>query len=189
MADPRFRGQRRDIATALNGHKRTLYETAKALGRRSGDIQKTLRQMHSEGILAAGDPEPTRGTEFWLDEAFVEALEDSLRAEAPAGLLGQGQELLYVRSPNQTRLAFVLSRSELTGAISWSLRLGADSEMLLAIAAEAAEAQIDALHSALEAAGATVSRWRTATPIDAESMRLNFVAAQEAAQLIGGQVQ
>lgn len=186
MPAPRFKGQRREIAVVLNGQKRTLYETAKALGRRSGDIQKVLRQMHAEGILGPGDEEPTRGTEFWLDEGYAEALEDALRSDQLPGMIAVDQDLLILRSPSREALERVLSRPDLTAAIGWAARLGANNEMLIAIAKTAGPTELGALRSALEAADIKVKGHRTADLMDAQTMRLRFAGSREVAQRIAG---
>jgi hypothetical protein len=188
MDDPRFRGQRLEIAAALSDRRATLYETAKALGRRSGDIQKALRQMHDEGIIEAADPEPTRGTEFWLSDAYAEALEDALKQGRP-GQLRADQDVLHLRAEGEAAYRAILGSARDTASVAWAARLGADGEYLLALSTEAPAAQISALRGALEAAGVVVRRWRIAEFFDAEEMRRNFSAGRERAQLIGGETQ
>jgi hypothetical protein len=181
MPDYRFKGQRREIAVALNGRKRTLYETAKALGRRSGDIQKVLRQMHAEGILGPEDEEPTRGTEFWLKESYADALEDALQSDQLPGMVGSDQHILLLKSAKQDILNLVLSRADLTGGVAWAARIGSE-EMLIAISPEAGEPEINALHSALEAVDIDVSRYRAMAVTDGEAMRRNAIAGKEASR-------
>jgi hypothetical protein len=188
MDDPRFRGQRLEIASVLSGRKATLYETAKALGRRSGDIQKALRQMHGEGILEAADPEPTRGTEFWLSDAYTEALEDALKQGRP-GQLRTDQDVLHLRAEGEAAYRAILAKARDTAAVEWAARLGGDGEYLLALSAQVPAAQVSALRGALEAAGVVVRGWRVAEFFDAEEMRRNFDAGRERAQLIGGEAQ
>jgi hypothetical protein len=188
MEDPRFSGQRLEIAAVLSDRKATLYETAKALGRRSGDIQKALRQMHKEGIVEAGDPEPTRGTEFWLSGTYLEALEDALKQGQP-GQLRPNQDLLYLRAEGEAAYRAIFARARDTAAVEWAARLGGDGEYLLALSPEASGAQASSLRGALEAADVTVRSWRTAEFYSAEEMRRNFAASNERAQLIGGDPQ
>lgn len=188
MANPRFKGQRRQVAVVLNGQKRTLYEIAKALGRRSGDVQKVVRQMHSEGILGPLGEEPTRGTEFWLDESYTQALEDSLRSDQPPGVLSTEQDLLVIRARERAALERVLSRSDLTAAVAWVARLGADNELLLAVSRDAAPTEVNTLRSALEAAGVKVKGHRAVEFADAETMRLRFAGSQEVAQRLAGDI-
>ena len=58
-------------------------KTSKALGRRPGDIQRALRQMHADGQLEASDPKPVRGTLFWFNEGYAEELEAALAEASP----------------------------------------------------------------------------------------------------------
>src|SRR4051812_38311076 len=93
-----FRGMRRDIALALAERERTLYETAKALGRRSGDIQRPLRQMLDEGLLRSDSPEPTQGTLYHLSEEAFELLAAEINENVVAGLLAERQRLLVINT-------------------------------------------------------------------------------------------
>jgi hypothetical protein len=153
MAAPNFRGLRLDISVALKGRRRTLYETAKALGRRSGDIQRLVRQMHAERMLEASDPEPTRGTFYWLDERFHEDLEDALRTTQPAGQLAPGQRLMRVHAENSDRLYEVLQQVDLTASVSWAAECGEDGSWFLALTPEASWLEAEQLQAALRRSG------------------------------------
>jgi hypothetical protein len=180
MSSRLFRGLRLEIATVLNGQRRTLYETAKALGLRSGDIQKVLRQMHSEGLLLASDAEPVRGTLFWLAPDREDELIEAMRGGAGiVGLVGENQDLLLVKAPNQTALDEVLVRDDLAVCVAWAARLGGNGEMLLAMATDASERDLRRLWRMLENADIAVSQYRTAKVIDASDLRSNVHAAEE----------
>lgn len=181
MSSRLFRGLRLEIAIVLNGQRRTLYETAKALGLRSGDIQKSLRQMYDEGLLLASDPEPVRGTLFWLDPDHQNALIEALRGgEGVLGLLKENQDFLLVKSSTRTALDEVLARDDLAVTISWAARLGGGAEMLLAIALDTPENEFGRLWRMLEDAdGVEVSQHHTARVLDARALRSNVHAARE----------
>ncbi|MEA2366317.1 MAG: hypothetical protein QOE69_1396 [Thermoleophilaceae bacterium] len=153
MATRDFRGLRRDIGIALNGRSRTLYETAKAVGRRSGDIQRVVRQMHAEGILQAGDAEPTRGTEYWLDERYADALEEAVTDAQPPGMVSSEQRMLELRAPEVGALYAVLGQRHLSTLISWAAEWGGDGEWLIALARGTSKMQGDQLTKELQDAG------------------------------------
>jgi hypothetical protein len=175
-----FKGLRLEIAIVLNGQRRTLYETAKALGLRSGDVQKTLRQMHVDGILEASEAEPVRGTEFWLAHEHEDALAEALGAgDGVPGLLQGDQDLLIVRAPSKAALDGVLGRDDLIVAVAWAARLGGGGDMLLAIAPDAPDKELGRLQAMLEKAEIKVSQYRTAKVLGASALRANVDAAKE----------
>jgi hypothetical protein len=131
--DP-FRGIRREIAIALrDGQRRTLYEISKAVGRRTGDIQRTVRQMYAEKLLLADSDTPVRGTLFWFNEDFAEALEQALSDNRPPGQMVYEQRTLQIESPEDVDLYGLLGRSDLNGTISWVVEWGGDGEWLVAL--------------------------------------------------------
>lgn len=136
MVAANLRGTRRDIAVAVRGErKRTLYEISKAMGRRPGDIQRTVRQMFAEDLLLADDPNPGRGTHYWFNETdHAEALEAALEDARPAGQLASEQRLLAVSAPEGADPYTVLGRGDLNGAISWIAEWGGDGELLIGMA-------------------------------------------------------
>lgn len=180
MAVERFKGVRLEIATALYGRWLTLYQTAVAVGRRSGDIQKALRQMHAEEVLVAEDEEPERGTRFRLAEEFEEALAEALRANQIPGLLEVGQDFLVLRAPSRTVLNSVFARGDAAAVVSWAMRLGSANEMLVAVAANATEVDYVRLLTVLEQAGVEVGSHRAGPVSDARQLRAGAVAAREA---------
>jgi hypothetical protein len=181
MSSRLFRGLRLEIAIVLNGQQRTLYETAKALGLRSGDIQKVLRQMHDDGLLLASDPNPVRGTLFWLNPERQDELIAALRGgDGALGVLKENQDLLLVKSSTRTALDEVIGRDDLAVTIAWAARLGGGAEMLLAIALDAPEREFGRLWRMLEDTdGIEVSQLHTAKVLDAAALRSNVRAAQE----------
>lgn len=186
MADERFRGLRLEIATILNGHQRTLYQTARALGRRSGDIQKTLRQMHAEGLLEAEHEEPEPGTRFRLAPTHEEALAEALRADQIPGLVEANQDLFLLRAPNQKALDAVFALGDLTVAISWAARLGDRVSMLVAVAPRASEGDYRRLSRLLEEAGMEVTSFRTATVTEGRALGRAASASAGAVTALAG---
>jgi DNA-binding MarR family transcriptional regulator len=157
---PEFRGLRREIALALSGDPRTLYETAKALGRRSGDIQRTIRQMVLEGIVEADTDPPTRGTFYKLAASSADALADSVEQLVEPGYLRGGQRLLLARGESSTVLLRALARRDLTGAVGWAAEWGSDGEWLLALSPQASTVQVERLSAALRERGIEVRQGR-----------------------------
>lgn len=186
MADERFRGMRLEIATVLNGRWRTLYQTARALGRRSGDIQKSLRQMHAEGVLMSEDEKPEPGTRYRLADGLEGPLAEALRADQIPGLLEAEQDLLILSAPSRTALNAVFARGDLAAVTSWAARLGDGTTMLLAVAPRATEADYGRLLTVLEADGIQVGSHRAAAVFDGRALRANSIAAAEAAVVAAG---
>lgn len=181
MADERFRGLRLEIATALNGRQRTLYQTARALGRRSGDIQKTLRQMHTEGVLEAEHDEPEPGTRFTLTAEHETGLAEAMRANQKPGLVVVNQDFLLVKAPSQRALDEVLALGDLTATISWAARLGDRVSMLMAVAPRASEGDYRRLSRLLEEAEMEITSFRTAAIADGKALGRAAAAANAAA--------
>ncbi len=186
MAEDRFRGTRLEIATVLDGRKRTLYETARALGRRSGDIQKTLRQMLAEGVLEAEHDEPEPGTRFCLAEAYEPELAEALAAGQIPGLVQENQDLLLLSAPSRTALNEVFAEGDLAAPVSWSARLGGTA-MLIAVASKATEVDYSRLLSMLEANHIGVSSYRTGDVSDGQALRATSIASNEAVSAAKGE--
>jgi hypothetical protein len=186
MAEALFRGVRLPIATVLSGRWLTLYQTAHALGRRSGDIQKALRQMHAEGVLES-DPEdePEAGTRFRLVEVHEAALAEALGADQLPGLVGGNQDLLLLSSPSQTVLDEVFAHGSMAAVVSWATRLGGN-QMLVAVAPKATETDYRRLVAVLEAAKIGVSAHRAATVMDGRALRATAIASRDAAAEMAG---
>jgi DNA-binding PadR family transcriptional regulator len=179
MADERFRGLRLEIATALLGNWRTLYQTATALGRRSGDIQKALRQMHDEGVLEAEHAAPEPGTRYRLAEKHEAALAEALRADQVPGLVQSDQDLLLLNAPSRQALNAIFARGELAAIVSWAVRLG-ENAMLVALAPRASEIDYVRLLTALEEKDIEVGSHRTARISDGRALRAMSLAATAA---------
>ena len=186
MAEALFRGLRLEIATALNGRWLTLYQTARALGRRSGDIQKALRQMLAEGVLESEHEEPEPGTRFRLAEIHEAALAEALRADQLPGLVQENQELLLLSLPSRRTLDGALARGDVAAVISWGVRLGGNNAMLVAVAPKATETDYARLVSVLEAAQIGVVSYRTATPVDGRALRGMAIASNDAVEATAG---
>lgn len=186
MAEALLRGLRLEIATALNGRWLTLYQTARALGRRSGDIQKSLRQLHAEKVIVCEDEVPEQGSRFSLAEGFEQVLAEALRADQIPGLLEGDQDLLLLKAPSRRALDTVFARGEVTAVVSWATRLGSATSMLVAIAPKATEGDYGRLLSVLEAAEIEVDSHRTASISDGRTLRATAIASTEAAAVTAG---
>lgn len=186
MAEERFRGLRLEIATVLYGRWLTLYQAARLLGKRSGDIQRSLRALHAEGVVECEDEEPERGSRFRLAEEFEQALAEALRADQIPGLMEPDQDFLVLEAPSRRALDTALSRGDVAAAISWAARLGSGTSMLLAIAPKASEGDYGRLLSVLEDGGIEFTSHRTAAVSDGRALRAVAVASAEALAVAGG---
>jgi hypothetical protein len=177
--DP-FRGVRSEIALALRDHEegRSLYEISKAVARRPGDIQRTVRQMHNEKLLRADSDEPTRGTLFWFNSEHQDALEASLADNRPPGLMAYEQRTVQITSPEDVSLYDVLGRAELNGMISWAAEWGGDGEFLVAMLPGTGKPATDRLVEALRSAGIRCQQRRVGQILSGDELR----------RLIGGVV-
>jgi hypothetical protein len=175
-----FRGLRRDIAFALRDRKRTLYETSKAMGRRPGDIQRTLRQMVDEGLIHSGDPKPVRGTLFWFNNSHVEALEAEVASNHPPGQLLSGQRILAIEAPEHADPYLVLGRNDLNGIVAWVAEWGGDSELLVGLTPGTKKLAAEQLVHALRDAGISCLQRRIGEFEDGAELRRRSAALAEA---------
>jgi hypothetical protein len=172
VAADMFRGIRREIALALrDGRERTLYEISKAVARRPGDIQRTVRQMHVEKLLLADSDEPTRGTLFRFNDAFSEVLEESLADSRPTGQMAYEQRTLQIMSPESVDLYRLLGRAELNGMISWAAEWGGDGEWLLTMLPGTEKDAVDRLVGVLRSAGIRCQQRRVGQILSAGQLR------------------
>jgi hypothetical protein len=167
----RFRGLRRLIAVALDGRKRTLYELSKAVGRRPGDIQRTVRQMLAEGLLEANSPEPTRGTLFWLNEDFADELAEVVASHNAPGQLAPEQRVLQLASPPDRDPFAILARPDLNGLVEWFIEWGGDGEMLVGMTRDAERLAAERLTGALRKAGISCLQRRVGEVGDRAALR------------------
>jgi len=177
MAEAPLKGLRLEIATVLNGHPRTLYQTAKAVRRRSGDIQKTLRQMHAEGLLEAEHEPPEPGTRFELAADGEAALVEALGGGGLPGLIAPDRDLLLLRAPSQAALDAVLALGDVTATIAWGVRLGDRTSMLVALAPHAGEGDFRRVSRVIEEAKIEVESFRAASVDDGVTLNRNAIAA------------
>lgn len=188
MPSATFRGLRRDVALAVHGRKRTLYEIGKATGRRASDVQRATRQLHAEGVLEASDPEPTRGTLFWLSRDFADELEQAVADDRPVGQLLANQRVLQVRADADADLYTVMGRPDVGGLISWAAECGGDGELLVAMVEGTTKAQADRLAHALRRAGASCAHRRVGdllTPRDLRGAAASLQAIDEGEEVLG----
>jgi len=168
-----------DVAVALSDRQRTLYETAKALGRRSGDIQRVVRQMHADGVLEADADQPTRGTLYWLAPEYSGALNAALLDSQPDGQLAEHQRVLQLVAPEVGALYRVLGRSDLTAVVAWASEYGGDGQWLIALRREAGKVQADRLLGALQDAGFTCQQYRVGEVLSGDALRRLAVAVDD----------
>jgi hypothetical protein len=174
-----FRGLRRDIAFALRGRRRTLYEVSKAIGRRPGDIQRTVRQMAEEGLLISSDPKPVRGTLFAFNEEHSDALEAELATNRPPGQLVGDQRVLAIAAAEGSDPYAVLGRNDLNGLIEWVAEWGGDGEFLVGMAPDTSLLAAEQLARALKAEGVKCVQRRVGELQDASALRRHAVALTE----------
>lgn len=188
MPAANFRGVRSKIAVALRGgQRRTLFETSKVLGRRPGDIQRTLRQMNAEGLLKDdADGEPVRGTQFWFNEEdYGDALDQVLVDERPPGQLHTNQRVLSVSPKGEEADPYtVLGRPDLNGAVSWVVEWGGDGEVLIGMVLDTPKRTVDQLVRALRAAGIGCEQRRVGELMTGDLFRRETVAVDYAARKV-----
>ena len=110
--------------------------------------------MHSEGLLKDdADGTPVRGTQFWFNEQYGDALDEALADERPAGQLLAAQRVLSVAPKGEEGDPYaVLGRPDLNGAISWVAEWGGDGEVLVGMAPETPKRMVDQIVRALREA-------------------------------------
>jgi hypothetical protein len=189
MPPVNLRGMRRKIAVVVRNEdantprKRTLYEISKMLGKRPGDIQRTVRQMLTEGLLRSDGP-PGRGTHYWFnEEEFGEALEASLESGWSKGQLLVDQRILRISAPEDADLFSVLGRTDLNGTISWVAEMGGGREFLIGMAEGTPLRALEQLATALQRASVECVRLRVGElmgPADLQGTGIAIDEAQEA---------
>jgi hypothetical protein len=178
---------RREIALALRGgRERTLFETSKVLGRRPGDIQRTLRQMLAEGVLKADSEggEPVRGTLFRFNEdEFGDALDEVLADDRPPGQLLGEQRVLTVEATDEADPYSVLGRGDLNGAISWVVEWGGDGELVVGMVQGSPKRVVDQLVRALRDAKMKCKQRRIGELMSGDDLRRRVTAIEYAKEL------
>ncbi|HEY5197941.1 MAG TPA: hypothetical protein VIJ51_13035 [Solirubrobacteraceae bacterium] len=183
MAAPVFRGLRRDVALALSGERRrTLYETAKVLGRRSGDIQRLMRQMHDEKLIEADSPEPTQGTEYWLSKDGTAALLEEIAEGVIPGVLSEHQQLLLIKAADAGEFLGLIGRRDLAGIVGWASQLGGNGEWLLALEPRVQQVQAIRFVVSLQKLGFSCTTYRVQNVVDADELRRLSAAAEDLAE-------
>jgi hypothetical protein len=153
---PKFTGLRLELAVAFRERRRTRYEAAVAVGRKSGDIKRTVDAMFEARQLLAEDEELVKGTKLWLNPQYDTDVDSALaREEPPLGFLAEGQRVLEVSSPAKGRTYQVLRRADLVAPVRWAVELDGSERLLLVLSRHATVLQAERLQAALEAAGAT----------------------------------
>lgn len=150
------------------------------MGRRPGDIQRTLRQMHTEDLLVSSDPKPVRGTFYWFNEEHAEDLEAALEVDRPAGQIAAEQRLLALVVPEDSDPYPVLGRGDLNGPIAWVVEWGGEGELLVALSPGTPQRSAEQLVRALRDAGVRCTQRRTGEVIDGGQLRRDTVAMREA---------
>jgi hypothetical protein len=184
MPPAKFRGLRREIAISVRDRKRTLYEISKAVGRRPGDIQRSVRQMYAEDLLKADDPQPVRGTHFWFNEEHADALEAAAGSDRPVGQLVAEQRMLAIASPEHADLYSVLRRSELTTVVSWAAEWGGDGELLIGLVPGTTKQAADRLVAALRDAQVGCIQRRVGQLIGSDELRRLADGVKDAQQAV-----
>jgi hypothetical protein len=167
-----FGGLRGKIALATRGKERTLFETSKVLGKRSGDIQRVMRRMKDEGLLNASDDEPVRGTRYWFNEAiYGNALDEFLESDRPPGQLFSDQRVLLVSPRDEEDPWQVIARGDLAGDIAWVVEWGGDGDMLIGMEKDAESRAVDQLMLVLRESGLRCRRKFVSEVMGADGVR------------------
>jgi hypothetical protein len=190
MAPVNLRGMRREIAVAVRNEdvdtprKRTLYEISKLLGKRPGDIQRTVRQMLAEEVLLS-DGSPGRGTHYWFNEdEFGEALEAALESGRPKGQLLANQRILRISAPEDADLFSVLGRTDLNGTISWVAEMGGGREFLIGMAEGAPLRALEQLATALQRVSVECVRLQVGELMSPAELQSTDIAIDEAQKAV-----
>lgn len=177
-----LRGLRLELAIAFSGGRRTLYEAATAVGRKSGGIQKTVHKMHADEWLLADSEEITQGTQLWLDPNRLDELEAAVALAQPPGALIAGQRTLKVSASDRVGLYTVLARAELSTPVIWAVELDGAGTMLLVLDRETGLLHAERLQAALRAAGVECEAGRIGDRIEGRVLRQHAIAVMTAAQ-------
>jgi hypothetical protein len=186
VAAPNLKGLQLEIAIALSTRRRTLYETAIAVGRKSGDIQRTLRKMHEDGWVVADAGELVQGTQYWLNPDRRDEFESALETAQLPGLLAEGQRILEVTAANLGAFYAVLERAELSAPIAWLIELDGGDRRLLALDGNITKLQAERLQAGLQAAGIDCRPGRVGARIDGRTLREHAAGVLEAAKVKSG---
>jgi hypothetical protein len=174
-------GRRRKIAAAVSEEKRTLYEIAKALGLRSGDIQSMVHRMRADEILVADSEELVQGCQFWLAEGYAEQLDGPLETKTPPGLIFGGQLLVEVDVSARDRFYAIVLRRDLTAEVAWTTELDTN-RVLIGMTADASSLDVDRLRAALNTAGTTRGAI-AGEPLAIDTARRHAVAVGDAVEV------
>jgi hypothetical protein len=186
VAGSTLKGLQLEIAVVLSTRPRTLYETATAVGRKSGDIQRTLRKMHEEGWVAADAAEPVQGTQYWLHPDRRHEFEAALETAQLPGLLVEGQRILEIAAVDLGAIYEVLERVELSAPIAWLIELDGSNRRLLGLHGDTSMLQAQRLQAALQAAGIECRPGRVGARIDGRTLREHAAGVLEAARVKTG---
>lgn len=150
------------------------------MGRRPGDIQRTLRQMVDEGLVHSADPKPVRGTLFWFNNSHAEALEAEVASNHPPGQLLSEQRTLAIEAHEQADPYLVLGRNDLNGIVAWVAEWGGDGELLVGLVPGTKKLAAEQLVNALRDAGVSCTQRRMGEFEDAGELRRRSAALAEA---------
>jgi hypothetical protein len=171
------------VALAFADGPRTLYEAAKALGKPTGSIYGLVQRMLADELLLADSDPPVRGTMYELNPAFREALEHSAQGDHIPGVLVRNQRTLTISGgPDRMTAMEILARPTLSGAVAWTARTDSGSGMLLAMATDAEDVQVDRLYAALTKAGFSCQEGVIGQVTTAAEIRAHAIAMREAAE-------
>ncbi len=150
------------------------------MGRRPGDIQRTLHQMVDEGLVLSADPKPVRGTLFWFNNSYAEALEAEVVSNHPPGQLLAEQRVLAIEAQEHADPYLVLGRNDLNGIVAWVAEWGGDSELLVGLAPGTKKLAAEQLVNALRDAGISCLQRRIGEFEDGAELRRRSAALAEA---------
>ncbi|MDX6648716.1 MAG: hypothetical protein QOJ97_667 [Solirubrobacteraceae bacterium] len=166
-----LRGRRREIASLLSEKPRTLYETAKAMGKPSGAIYRIVHRMVDDGVLDADPNPPTRGTLFSLSDVYRERLHDGLSDDQATGVLVPNQRVVLVSDLTPAQLYGVIEHTSLAACIGWLVELEAGSTFLLGLHLDVTMLQAHRLAVALERSGGDVKGGRIGEILAGDALR------------------
>lgn len=141
------------VARLVADEPLTLYEIGQSLGRKPGSVAGVVHRMAGDGVLLADPDPPVRGSQYRLNEAYLEALEEGLAERSPPGQIAEGRRTILAIAPKRLALYEVLARPAVAGSIDWIAEFDGAGTTLIMLAEGADALDADRLAIALESAG------------------------------------
>lgn len=121
MSATPLKGLRLDIALSMvDGQSRPLYEIAKRLGKRSGDVQRAVRGLVEDGVLSPSDAVPSRGTLYTLTDGWAEQVREEFTVASRPGVLVADSTFVLVEAPSLSAFLRALGAPGVATGVAWA---------------------------------------------------------------------